>query len=177
MATQGPTTAAGENNTSVGTVAWANPTQTNVADGTTGHVATVVCTNAASNYLVVRNFGFTIPAGATINGITVELTQFGSVAHTPSVKLWNGTSTTTNSSIGTAKTYTQTASYTVVTLGGTADVWGATLTDTIVNSAGFGFGISIGIQAGTVIIAIDYVTVTVTYTVNNTQYSVIMCGM
>ena len=59
----------GENNAGIGATAWTNPGNV-VSDNTTD----ATCNAAASSqYLVARNFGFTIPADATIGGITVRV--------------------------------------------------------------------------------------------------------
>jgi hypothetical protein len=88
----------------------------------------------SSNSLTCTDFGFTIPGGSTIDGIEVlyTLTSSGASATRRLVEtqLWNG------ANIGTAKS--PASSWADQTLGGAADVWGATLSPAIVNSMAFG---------------------------------------
>jgi hypothetical protein len=186
MATQGPLYGGlAVNNTGIGTVAWGlSPTGTTALanDSAATVAASSIVSNQITNFLVIRSEGFTIPSGATINGITVStrLETVGALPTAFNVKLWNGTSTTVNNSIGTQKALTPTGTFAVYTLGSTSDVWGATLTDTIVNGAGFGVAlwVTASASASSDIPIVDYVSITVTYTVNAvTQSAVIMCGM
>lgn len=186
MATQGPFYGGiAYNNTGIGSANWTlSPGGTTALtnDGATDLAAAAVASNAITRFLVFRNEGFTIPTGATINGVTVttRLRVTGTLPAAFNVKLWNGTSTTVNNSIGTQKALTPTGVYAVYTLGGSADLWGATLTDTIVNGVGFGTALWVTATAapaaGTIFV--DYASITVTYTdTGGVQSSVIMCGM
>ena len=53
-----------------GTVAWTNPMNATTSDNV---YATISCPTGISHYLKATNFGFSIPTGATINGIVVEI--------------------------------------------------------------------------------------------------------
>ena len=55
-----------------GTVAWTNPGNITTT-GTPYATADLVFFNPTSNYLVGTQYGFAIPAGSTINGITVVI--------------------------------------------------------------------------------------------------------
>jgi hypothetical protein len=135
MATTGNVFAGtGENNAGIGATAWTNPgtvTLDNASDAT--------CNAAASSqYLVARNFDFSsIPNDALIVGITVRVEASEHTAGTESLfaQLQNESGTLVGSSQsqsinGTGKV--------VYTYGGSADVWGATLTPAIVKDADFG---------------------------------------
>jgi hypothetical protein len=186
MATLGPTIdGLAVDNTSTGTTAWSISGTALLNDAATTFASLNLSSNAASHFLILRNFGFAVPSGATINGITVSHRTYlgGASLLTFTARLWNGTSTTTNNALGTAKTLatTFTNTFAVYSAGATNDVWGATLTDTIVNSAGFGIAFNcVATPSPTSqLVIMDYITVTVTYTAGATftQSAVIMCGM
>lgn len=88
-------------------------------------------------------FGFTVPATATILGITVSA-EFVSAVFTTSVlsqvALWYS-----NAVLGTIKTPMTpfTTTVTTQTFGTTTDNWGATLTPAIVNDPSFGFAMAV----------------------------------
>jgi len=87
-------------------------------------------------------YGFTIPSDATILGVEVEFqagTQGASASTVAGVALWNS-----SGQIGTAKTPGAPIpeSPTNFSYGGAADLWGASLTPSIVNDPTFGFAFS-----------------------------------
>src|SRR3990167_2051589 len=57
----------------VGTIVWTNPNNSKVSDNVYAIVTNANCGIPTSHYLKATNFGFSIPAGATINGIVVEI--------------------------------------------------------------------------------------------------------
>ena len=67
-ATASPTSCV--NDTSIGTIAWSNPGNALASDNAYA-TASNVKNNASTNYLKCTGYGFAIPAGSTINGITV----------------------------------------------------------------------------------------------------------
>lgn len=159
MATTGNVFAGtGENNAGIGATAWTNPgtiTLDNATDAT--------CNAAASSqYLVARNFDFSsIPNDAVILGITVQAEASEHTAGTESLfaQLQNESGTLVGSSqsqniSGTAKV--------VYTYGGSADVWGATLTPSIVKDADFGvrfwFTSAHDVRVDFVTMAVEYST-------------------
>lgn len=92
---------------------------------------------------VLTGLGFTIPSAATILGVTVSGSAWlqgpGSPATVAQVALWyHGALEGTAKSPATALTVTPT----VYQYGSAADMWGASLTPTIVNDPSFGFAIS-----------------------------------
>lgn len=97
---------------------------------------------SALNAFVANNFGFSIPGAASILGVAVSFTSFlqtTSAASVASVALWySGSQEGTAKTPGTALTVTPT----LESYGGAADLWGASLTPTIVNDPSFGFAIS-----------------------------------
>jgi hypothetical protein len=147
----------GENNAGIGATAWTDPgniLSDNAADAT--------CNAAASSqYLVARNFDFSaIPAGATIQGITVRVEASEHSASTESLnaQLRNETGTLVGSSKAQTISGTTKAVY---TYGATNDVWGATLTAAIVKDADFGVNLWFTTAHD---VRVDYVTLAVEYT-------------
>lgn len=116
--------------------AWTNPGNITANDGTT---ASITGGSAGSAYLVASNFGFTIPTGSVIQGVTVKFDAAESSTGTESVtaQLQDAGAAL----IGT--TLAQTVSgttLTVYTYGGTANLWGTgtSLTPAVVNDPDFG---------------------------------------
>lgn len=138
MPSQGATAGTGENNAGIGATAWTTPGNITANDGT--NLAT--CNAAASSqYLVARNFGFTVPTGSTINGIDVfiEATEHSGGTEALKARLQNDL----GALIGTEKASSISGNISGTTMvlyeyGGTTDVWGATLTPAIVNDPDFG---------------------------------------
>jgi hypothetical protein len=152
----------GENNAGIGATAWANP-----GNITTDNNVTASCTAAASSqYLVGRNFGFSIPAGATIQGVTVRIAAAESSSGSESLnaRLQNDA----GALIGSTKTATITGTgETIYTYGATSDLWGATLTADIVNNANFGVRFWYTTAHN---MTVDYVTIGVEYTVGTSNF-------
>lgn len=140
-----------------GATAWTNPGNV-VSDNTTDTTSAV-----PTDYLVCTGFGFTIPIGSTINGVTVRVeaseTGTGSSNYIPQL-----ISAATPTLIGSAKSAVTVNGTTKVisTNGSTSDVWGASLTPDIVNAAGF--GVALWSTDTTNTLLIDYVTIAIEYT-------------
>lgn len=156
-----PTTAntfptVGANVDRAGSTAWTNPGNV-VSDNATD--ATVV---VPSDYLVTSAYGFAIPTLAKIFGVTVriEASESGTGASDYIPQLHSDTTPTL---IGAAKSAISINGTTKVisTSGGPFDTWGAVLTPEIVNGAGF--GVSIWSTDTTNTLAIDFVTIAITY--------------
>jgi hypothetical protein len=139
-----------------GNTAWGTPGNATADDGadTTAAVPT--------DYLVTSSYGFTIPDGATILGVTVRVeaseTGSGSSNYIPQLQ-----SDTTPTLIGAAKSAVTVSGSTKVisTNGGVTDTWSATLTPAIVNAAGF--GVSIWSTDTTNTLAVDFITIAIEY--------------
>jgi hypothetical protein len=83
MSSQGPFgPSTGANVTGIGTVAWQNPGNITVEDGTN---ATRLLNNSASNWLQGTGFGFSV--SGTVNGFLLEVKRksgtFGNIVTTP----------------------------------------------------------------------------------------------
>lgn len=167
MATAGPNitgTGADGGVSVVGSTAWTNPTNIQAND----------LNNATSsgrqwtNWLRGTNFGFSIPAAATITNVKFDVdikgySQSGGSASGWQAQLYNGglIGTQQNNSFGT----TITALLTIVPNG----LWGATLTPAIVNGAGFGVMLYVDAFSPNSITAcpLNYFQLTITYTLSN----------
>ncbi len=167
-ATSGPRDAgAGANvNGSGGTQDWSNPNNV-VADDTS--YATVALQGASgsdlSKYLQATNYGFSIPSGATIDGIAVSIMRRADAS--AAVKDWGlqllkgGTIAGSNRASETAWT----SSLGEFTYGGAADLWGTTWTPAQINASGFGVSLYLWNSTYNNRIAyVDYMRITVTYT-------------
>lgn len=142
---------------------WVNPTSaTGAADS--------VCTtdNGGSNDLDVTNFGFTIPTGSTINGITALVKgakdTTNGIGMTTSI-LGGATTPSPTGLIGTYPVTGACASTTVVTMGGSTALFGTTFTAAQVNAPTFGVRIRAGNLTGPAKLAsVDSVTLEISYT-------------
>ena len=61
----------GANNSSIGSRSWSSTN--NVVSSNDSYATVSLSRNQTSNYLMATGFGFSIPTGATINGITVTV--------------------------------------------------------------------------------------------------------
>ena len=163
-----PGTGAGQNGTGHASCGdWINETNAFSSDNT--YSTETGCTrNRSSDQIRFTNFGFAIPAGATIDGITVEVERFNSQVGTTDqdIRLLNATSTLVGTDHSLGGNWATADPNTYVIYGGAADNWGAGLTAADINSANFG----VSIQANTSntntshVLSIDHVRITVDYT-------------
>lgn len=156
----------------VGTVAWLNPG--NILTSNNGY-ATVDSEfgNPTSNYLKATNFGFVIPAGATINGILVEIESkvSGSTNTWSNVRIVKGGSISTTTKSGATNGITTTEGYSSIPASGAeTDLWGETWTADDINSSTFGVVASLSIPVFTQV-SVDHIRITVYYTEATTYNS------
>lgn len=147
---------------------WMTPANVSSQD-----TAFVSFSNTSQNWLIINGYGFTIPTNATITGITATIWGYGT-SPTATRRQIKATLTIDGSATyGNAKTAIQLATTNgAITQGGAADVWGATLTPTDINSANFGIMIADNDTNNNAIL-IDSVALTVSYTVpDSTQPAV-----
>ncbi len=174
MATQGPlfpgTTATLANaGTSENAEAWVNPGNI-VSDNATEAAITAATYDSPdiSQLLVASNFGFTIPAGSTIDGITVEVDRRSIILNSgKDFRVQLSTSTAFAGLVGTNKAVPATiwpTTSTVATYGGSADTWTAGLAVAQVNAAGFAVMLSCQANIANADVGVDYIRVTVDYT-------------
>lgn len=154
---------------STGTLTWTD--LSNATGSGTGDYATVIATSSSeyTHYLKLTNFGFALPAGATIDGVQLQIRNAGIPTGTGffvwnAVKLVNASGT-----IGTANKATGTlnSSFTTTTFGGSADTWAGEASAIDWNDADAGCAISVGTTptiTGDSYLYIDYVQIIITYT-------------
>lgn len=150
-----------------GSSGWTNPTNIFSDNGSTAGTSSNL-QNSNSSWLRGTGFGFAIPAGATIDGIVMECGCFKDTDSGSSVVVLHealivkagtptGVTRGPSASLGTTEQN--------VSLGGTTDLWGATLSDTDVNDSGFGVDVRFRETANFPEDAlVDYVRLTVYYT-------------
>ena len=148
--------------------------------GTANAAALLTAFSGSTDYLQLTGFGFAIPVGSTIDGITAVVTKeasglnlsVGPITLTGSVtdnivQLVGPGVTSTNKASGTNwLTSPSTATY-----GSSTDGWGSTVwTAAMVNSPAFGIAFSANMNGSTLLgfnlipgAAIDWVTISVTY--------------
>lgn len=157
-----PTAATGNTNTiGGGTVVWTNPTNIELNDGST---ATCLPGISVTDDLRGGVFNFTIPTGAVVNGILLEVNASAGVVAVEkfnTVVLEGGGGASANrATAATLGTALSTFSF-----GGTADLWGTTWTPAQINAGTFVGNVtfaSTGGGPGT--ISVDFMRITVTYT-------------
>lgn len=151
----------------VGTIAWANPDNAKASDNS---YATVDFTSAEANshYLKATNFGFSIPEGATINGILVEVEARTGVG----ANSWQWDEikiVKSNGAIGAenkeAESNVPQTSDTYALFGGLTDLWNEIWTAGDINNANFGMVIrALSIEDVTGDASVDHIRITVYYT-------------
>jgi hypothetical protein len=151
----------------VGTTAWTNPGNTASSDDARAVASAVPATTGVSQYLKLTNFGFALPAGATVTGVRVDWERSasaGTAISTNSIKLVKAGAVAGSEMVG-ADTAQWTTTDVAFTHGGPANLWGTTWTRDEINAAGFGVAISAKNTSGAGVDArIDFVRVAVFYT-------------
>jgi hypothetical protein len=162
----------GANNAAVGTLTWTGTGNTATLNGSyaTAESLVSVVGTVTSEYLVVSNFGFSIPTMNTVCGISATISRANTSLISP------GGSVSDNSvklTVAGALTGFDRASgadwpnttITAATYGSSSDLWGTAVLPTDVNNSGFGIAISANIKTTSLgvipIAAIDQITLTV----------------
>lgn len=154
-----------QNTAGIGTQAWSNPGR--AVSSNDSYATASVDDNQVTNYLECTNYGFSIPAGATINGITVNVernTSAGSnVLDADVLLIKGGVRGSTDRATATAYTTTDVTE----AHGGSSDLWGATWTPAEINASNFGVAF-VAQKSGTTgkarTVSVDHISVTVDYT-------------
>lgn len=169
MASQGPLSPASvvSDAGNGGVMSWISPGSVSASDNA---YATVSLTNASpvSDWLLATSLGFSIPSGATIDGIVVEIERHEDAISNDvfdvDVLLSQG-----GVIAGTNKASTvewDTALNTYFSYGGIADLWGRTTwTPTNVNATNFGVALSVQTLWIAATAYVDHIRITVYYTV------------
>lgn len=148
---------------------WSNPGNATTSNNTYAEAdATAVgIPGFSSRWLHATNFGFSIPSGATIDGIVVEwegksldTSEANTISHVLLIK--GGSRSGDNKGTGSWTT----TSDEWKSFGGASDLWGNALTPTDVNSSSFGSAIAVteNNANNSVKTAIDACRITVYYT-------------
>jgi hypothetical protein len=166
MASQGPNSGSTfGNDATVGNTDWTDPQNAHSSDEV---YATVNLTAPApiSHYLKATNFGFSIPTGATINGIQVDCQRKEAIANQVidnSAKIVKA-DTIQGDENASGNFWPTTEAY--ATYGGSSNLWGLSWTRADINASNFGFVISAKRAAGgSQLASIDHIRITVTYTI------------
>jgi hypothetical protein len=159
----------GSNDSAVGSKNWSDTQDIDDDDNDGAYVD--LSAGQTSRYLKGTDYDFSIPSGATITGITVEIRRDsesgGDRIRDNVVMLVKG-----GSVVGTGKAISGnwSTSTTTVSYGGQSDLWGTTWTPAEINSNNFGVALSVyNANSGSNREAwVDYLRVRVTYDYNHT---------
>lgn len=177
MATAGPNNASSAVEfTGAPYAAWANLANTYSEDGLYADAdlnSTDLPKSQTSRDVDFTGFGFSIPAGATIDGVLVEakarMRTTADNAYWSTVGLKSGVALGGSSTGTMYSDWISATAFTYYTAGGATDKWGiaADLTPTNVNNSTFGIRLGISVNGGGGIddvCRIDHVRITVYYT-------------
>ena len=150
----------------VGTVAWADPGNAAASD----NIYSVASVAGTTHYLKATNFGFTVPTGATIDGIVVEIERKDTSDNPTCDKDNKVQIVKSDGSIGTTdKADLDTwwpLSDTYKTYGSSSDLWGESWTAADINDSDFGVVLQAFMYSGigTERASVDHIRITVYYT-------------
>ena len=148
--------------------AWVSPGNVVGDDGTnTSITAASYDSPDISQLLVASDFNFAIPSGSTIDGITVVIERNNAAGAASDNRVQLSTTTAFAGLVGDNKAATATdwpAAMATATYGSSSDDWAASLTAEQLNDAGFSVMLSVQADGANTDIAVDYLTVEVTYT-------------
>lgn len=174
MATSTQSAGSAANGSGGGSTNWTNPGNVTTSDD---NYATFLAQfdGDFSKDLDCTNFGFSIPAGATIDGIQANIERNGFDITDLSIKLLNGDGAGGESAQDKSTGASWSSSDTVDSFGGSTDTWGETWSVSDVNSSNFGIRIqcqdnTAGIPPALGSAQIDHVEITVYYTVSGPNF-------
>ncbi len=159
---------------SVGTVAWTNPSNALSSNDVRAEALAVGAATHLTHYLKVLGLsGSTIPSGAIIQGIEIQVERRGagslSAIATNSIKLVKGGVIS-----GTAKGPGSgwTTSDATEAWGSASDLWGLTLTEADVNAANFGVVLqtTLTVAAASGAAQVDHIQARITYEYANAMF-------
>jgi len=150
--------------------AWTDPSNVLIDDSS---YATTTIGSGQSEYLYVWDFGFSIPSGATIDGVEVRLWRYAAAANVvydSDVRLIDKSAAVALDWLigndGSLAGYWPTSDQ-YATHGGASDTWGldsSTLNESLVNSSDFGFAVSVDEDPGNSTAYVTRVQVRIHYT-------------
>ncbi|WP_370087548.1 hypothetical protein [Ekhidna sp.] len=160
----GPGTATTSGSTSYN---WTNPSNA-LTDNTSAATATIVGANNTTNLLRLTNFGFSIPIGATINGILVEIRMQGTNGRSrdQTIQLKKAAGPVGSNKARKKATWPKNSAR-YVRFGGAADLWGTSWSHSDINNSAFGIDIAAKARKNTATPRVEYVRITVYFNQNN----------
>jgi hypothetical protein len=171
MASSGPLSAGlGADDSGTGTLAWTTPN--NVLSLNASYATRGLAAGSISHYIKATQFGFAIPATATVLGISADVNraqnQATTVINDEKVRVVKG-GVIGSTDRANATTWPTTDTY--VTYGSASDLWGDTWTAADINASTFGFAISAKFVSGvTTTSRVDHIRMTVTYAYGGVVY-------
>jgi len=142
-------------------VAWTNPSNVTADDNAT----VTISFPQTSTGLFAGTFGFSIPVGATIDGVEVRTRRYaGGMGSGNSVNVRLAVASVATSDATHDNTVVWSGSEEVVTHGGAADTWGESLTPAICNASGFGYIINVATGGPFGSADVDSMEMNITYT-------------
>lgn len=162
MASQGPNNPSNTSSFGTGDVAWTDSANITTENGVVASANVMM--GFTSKSLGATNFGFTVPGGATIDGIEVGVKRRDTSNDIADfeVKLVVGGVLTGNNKADTVTAWPPTLQYT--SYGGASDLWGTTLSESDVNSTQFGVALRVSPLATGGTAEVDHIRMTVHYT-------------
>jgi hypothetical protein len=165
--TAGPNNgSASNNNIGTGYTAWINLTNVYLPDNNAAS-ATALTLGKNTDYIMITGFGFSIPATATVNGISVSVRKSASgllenVQDQSVMIIQNGNIAGTEHASSGAWPLTET----FFNYGSTSDLWGLSWAPNDINASNFGISISANLAGLSVLPTayIDDVQITICYT-------------
>ena len=160
-------------NVSGGNEAWVNPGNITADDASTSSTG-FLSASETSDYLYGDSFGFSIPIGATIDGVEFRFERqnpFGGSGdevgdHT--VQLVNDSATRFGNNKAAGGDWPSSLTLSSI-YGGPTDPWGATLSPAICNDADFGVQVRAEVTSGSFVVGdVDYFELKVYYTETTT---------
>lgn len=149
--------------TGIGSISW-SPLNATASDNNYAQVS--VTDNQTSRFLVCTGYGFSIPAGAIITGITVDVERRASASLVKDAAMRivkGGTIGTTDRASGDQ--YPTSDAY--AAHGGPTDLWGETWTAADINMSSFGAALAVqkaGSRGGSRTVRVDHMRISVAYT-------------
>lgn len=151
-------------------VTWSTPTNIQDSDADEATITAATFDSPDPSYwLVGRGFGFAIPAGSTIDGITVEIERRSIIASSgmdTEVRLHDAAGALIGDNKATGTVWP--SSSTIATYGGSADTWNTGLSAAnllaMVNDADFGVALQAHANIANADIGVSFIRVTITYT-------------
>jgi len=176
-ASEGPNSpSSGSTSADSGAVDWTNPGNVTASDNSRATAS--LAKGDVSYYLKATGFGFSIPTGSTINGITIEIER--SIAEATSntkdnsVKIIKDGTITGDEKADTATLWPVNSGDAYATYGGSTDKWGVSWTVADINSSNFGVAVqaknAVAAKPTTETAQVDHIRITVTYTVLSTTF-------